>query len=86
MFGAILQSPRPILPPPSYIITNINSNKLKFKCFVLFFQVTYYLSSLVLTYAVSFIITVVVELPCANLEAIVWGMWEKEKVKDPADD
>ena len=41
-------------------------------------QVTYFLSSLVLAYAVGFMIAVVVELPCANLEALFWRKWEKK--------
>ena len=41
-------------------------------------QVTYFLSSLVLAYAVGFMIAVVVELPRANLEALVWRKWENK--------
>jgi hypothetical protein len=40
--------------------------------------VTYFLSALVLTYAIAFIIAVVVELPCANLEALAWKRWENK--------
>ena len=68
------------------IVSKLRTNKpTKMRIFV-FLQVTYYLSSLVLTYAIAFIITVVVELPCANLEAIAWRKWEKKKVKDSAVD
>ena len=47
-------------------------------------QVTYFLSSLVLAYAVGFMIAVVVELPCANLEALVWRKWEKKNLLSTA--
>ncbi|XP_028406328.1 nose resistant to fluoxetine protein 6-like [Dendronephthya gigantea] len=43
-----------------------------------FTLVTYFLASVVLTYLIAFIVTVVVELPCANLEAIAWKKWEKK--------
>jgi hypothetical protein len=40
--------------------------------------VTYFLSSLVLSYAIALVIAVVVELPFANLEALAWKTWEKK--------
>jgi ABC-type nitrate/sulfonate/bicarbonate transport system permease component len=40
--------------------------------------VIYFLSALVLTYAAAFIIAVVVELPCSNLEGLAWKKWEKK--------
>ena len=43
-----------------------------------FTTVTLFLSTLMLTYSISFVITVVVELPFANLEALAWGKWEKK--------
>ncbi|CAB3977094.1 nose resistant to fluoxetine 6-like [Paramuricea clavata] len=46
--------------------------------FTSFTMVTYFLSALVLTYAIAFIIAVMVELPCANLEALAWKKWEKK--------
>ena len=41
-------------------------------------QVTYFLYSFVLAYAVGFVIAVVVELLCANREALVWRKWEEK--------
>ena len=41
-------------------------------------QVTYFLYSFVLAYAVRFVIAVVVELLCANREALVWRKWEEK--------
>jgi hypothetical protein len=37
-----------------------------------------FLSSLMLTYSIAFIIAVVVEFPFANLEALAWKAWEKK--------
>ncbi|XP_028401903.1 O-acyltransferase like protein-like [Dendronephthya gigantea] len=40
--------------------------------YTVFSLVSSYLTALVLSYAIAFIVAVVVELPCANLEALVW--------------
>ncbi|XP_028401905.1 nose resistant to fluoxetine protein 6-like [Dendronephthya gigantea] len=46
--------------------------------YTIFTLVSCYLTALVLSYAFAFILTVVVEFPCANLEALVWKKVEKK--------